>query len=156
MPKYSSAARFSPFARRAKEESAAASAEFFGGTSMKFSAVARRAALALLAATFTAPALAADVTFVMKNSHPYAVELELYSQDRNHVWPGNNQVFYLDDGETKEIPLSCREGESICYGAWVSGDQGTYWGVGPENTEDCSDCCYICEGGETEEIELVP
>ena len=43
----------------------------------------------------------------------------------------------------------------IIRGAWVSGDQGTYWGVGPDNTQACDDCCYVCEGGVTEEIELV-
>jgi hypothetical protein len=109
-------------------------------------------------AVFAGPAssIAADVTFVMKNSHPNAVELELYSDDRSHVWPGNNEVYYLDDGETKQVPLSCNEGESICYGAWVSGDKGTYWGVGPDNKETCDDCCYTCTGGETEEINLVP
>ena len=73
---------------------------------------------------------AADVTFEMKNSHPNAVEVELYSQDRDHVWPGNNQVYLLDDGETKQIPLSCDQGEKICYGAWISGDKETYWGTG--------------------------
>ncbi|WP_087149276.1 hypothetical protein [Pararhizobium antarcticum] len=99
-------------------------------------------------------ATAADVTFQMMNSHPNAVEVELYSQDRNHIWPGNNQVYYLDDGETKQIPLSCDEGEKICYGAWVSGDKATYWGTGPENAETCDDCCYTCEGGSTEEINL--
>ena len=118
----------------------------------------RGAALVLIAGTLAAsalPAFAADVTFVMRNEHPNAVEVELYSQDRNHVWPGNNQVYYLDDGETKEIPLSCNEGEQICYGAWISGDQGSYWGTGPDNEESCSDCCYTCTGGQTEQINLV-
>lgn len=101
-----------------------------------------------------APAFAADVTFVMRNDHPNAVEVELYSQDRDYVWPGNNQVFYLNDGETKEIPLSCEEGEKICYGAWIEGDKQSYWGVGPENAETCDDCCYTCEGGQTEQINL--
>ena len=78
-----------------------------------------------LAMAVASPALAADVTFVMRNDHPNAVELELYSQDRNHIWPGGNEVYYLDDGETKQIPLSCEEGESICYGAWISGDKQT-------------------------------
>jgi len=130
---------------------------------MNIDTVARRAAsqglaLVLLAAStfaFGSVASAGDVTFVMKNSHTYAVELELYSQDRDHVWPGSNQVYLLDDGETKEVPLSCQDGESICYGAWVSGDKGTYWGTGPDNAEQCEDCCYTCEGGATEEIELV-
>ncbi len=99
-------------------------------------------------------AFADDVTFIMRNSHPNAVEVELYSQDREHVWPGGNEVYYLDDGETKEIPLSCRSGEKICYGAWVAGDKGTFWGTGPDNGERCTDCCYTCTGGETEEINL--
>ncbi|CAN7285710.1 hypothetical protein LJR255_001364 [Pararhizobium sp. LjRoot255] len=99
-------------------------------------------------------ASAADVTFQMMNSHPNAVEVELYSQDRDHLWPGNNQVYLLDDGETKQIPLSCDEGEKICYGAWVSGDKATYWGTGPDDAETCEDCCYTCQGGNTEEINL--
>ncbi|WP_274626346.1 hypothetical protein [Arvimicrobium flavum] len=99
---------------------------------------------------------AADVTFMMRNDHPNAVRLELYSQDRDHVWPGGGKDYYLDDGETKEFPLSCTQGETICYGAWVDGDEGTYWGVGPGDKEQCDDCCYTCTGGETEEINLVP
>lgn len=123
---------------------------------MSIVSAARRALLALAALAVTsAPAIAEEVTFVMNNGHPYAVEVELYSQDRDHVWPGGGQVYVLDDSETKEIPLSCQSGETICYGAWVSGDQGSYWGVGPDNQEVCESCCYVCEGGMTEEINLV-
>ena len=99
-------------------------------------------------------ASAADVTFVMKNNHPNAVEVELYSQDRNHVWPGNGEIYLLDDGETKTMALSCQDGEKICYGAWISGDKTTYWGMGPGGTAGCDDCCYTCTGGNTEEIDL--
>jgi hypothetical protein len=109
----------------------------------------------LAAALFTAStASAADVTFVMKNNHPNAVEVELYSQDRNHVWPGGGEVYILDDGEAKTMALSCNEGEKICYGAWISGDKSTYWGTGSANGETCTDCCYTCTGGNTEEINL--
>lgn len=116
------------------------------------------AAAAMLAAQFAvvAPASAADVTFMMQNNHPNAVEVELYSQDRDHVWPGNGEVFILDDGETKQMPLSCEEGEKICYGAWIQGDRETYWGVGPGNQQACDDCCYTCTGGATETINLEP
>ena len=119
---------------------------------------ASRAALALLSVLFIgiAPAFAADVTFVMNNHHPNAVEVELYSQDREYVWPGNNEVYLLDDGETKTMSLACEEGESICYGAWIQGDQNTYWGVGPDNSQKCDNCCYVCTGGQTEQINLVP
>ena len=116
------------------------------------------AAAGLLAAQFamSMPASAADVTFMMQNNHPNALEVELYSQDRNHVWPGNGEVYILDDGETKQMPLSCEEGERICYGAWIMGDRNTYWGVGPGGEEACSDCCYTCTGGATETINLDP
>ncbi len=125
---------------------------------MNASVIARSLAAAIALASLagvSAPASADEVTFVMKNEHTYAVEVELYSQDRDHVWPGNNEVYYLDDGEAKQMPVSCQAGETICYGAWVSGDPGTYWGTGPNNTDYCEDCCYTCEGGETEEIDLV-
>jgi len=102
-----------------------------------------------------APALAENLNFVMNNGHPYRVQVELYSQDRNHVWPGDNKAYVLDDDETKKISISCKRGESICYGAWVDGDSDTYWGVGPDNTQDCDDCCYVCQDGETEQINLV-
>jgi hypothetical protein len=100
-------------------------------------------------------ASAADVTFQIRNNHPNAVEVELYSQDRDHVWPGGGEVYILDDGETKSMALSCKNGEKICYGAWISGDKETYWGVGPGNQETCDDCCYTCTGGNTEVIDLV-
>lgn len=122
---------------------------------MKIRSLAAAAALALAALTSTPTAFAADVTFAMRNNHPNAVEVELYSQDRNHVWPGDGQVYILDDGETKQMPLSCDEGEKICYGAWIQGDQETYWGVGPGNKQACDDCCYTCTGGATETIDLV-
>ncbi|EHS53869.1 hypothetical protein PDO_3959 [Rhizobium sp. PDO1-076] len=112
-------------------------------------------AVLALVALVAAPALAADVTFVMQNDHPNAVEVELYSQDRDHVWPGDGEVYYLDDGEAKSISLACEEGEKICYGAWISGDRASYWGTGPDNGETCTDCCYTCSGGETQQINLV-
>lgn len=122
------------------------------------SVLARRAllALALLLPSFFAvsAASAEQMTFMMRNGHPNAVRVELYSDDRNHVWPGKGQDYYLDDGETQSVRITCRQGEKICYGAWVDGDEDTYWGVGKGNEERCSDCCYTCNGGETEEIEL--
>lgn len=128
---------------------------FSRGVTM-ISAVARRFAAALSLCLLGGAAEAGDVTFMIRNGHPNAMRVELYSQSRDHVWPGGGQDYYLDDGETKSIPLSCEDGESICYGAWVDGDEDTYWGVGPGNKERCDDCCYTCTGGETEEIELTP
>jgi hypothetical protein len=121
---------------------------------MKFKTIALATAVLVAQFAILSPALAADVTFTMQNNHPNAVEVELYSQARNHVWPGDGQVYVLDDGEAKEMALSCEEGESICYGAWIQGDRDTYWGVGPGNKQACDDCCYTCAGGSTETINL--
>ena len=116
-----------------------------------------RAAVALCALAWLArPALAEEVTFVMNNHHPNAVEVQLYSDSRDYVWPSNDEVYLLDDGETKTMTIECEGGEQICYGAWISGDQSTFWGVGPGKTQDCDNCCYSCQGGATEQINLVP
>ena len=115
------------------------------------------ALLALASCAGVAPvAMADEVTFVIRNSHPHAVYVELFSEDRSHSWPGGDDGYYLDDGGTWDIDISCRSGEKICYGAWVDGDEDTFWGVGPDGDEDCQDCCTECDGGETEEIDLVP
>jgi hypothetical protein len=84
------------------------------------------------------------------------VEVQLYSQDRDYVWPSSDEVYLLDDGETKTMPIECQQGERVCYGAWISGDQSTFWGVGPGKTQNCDNCCYTCQGGNTEQINLVP
>ncbi len=127
---------------------------------MSIAFVARRvlwgvSLVALLATIPVASAVAQNMSFIFNNGHPYRVQVELYSQDRSHVWPGNNKAFILDDDETKQIPISCRSGETVCYGAWVDGDVDTYWGVGPNDIDTCSDCCFVCQVGETEEIWLV-
>ena len=37
-------------------------------------------------------------TFVVSSSHPNVANFELYSTDRNVVWPGGGETYYLDDG----------------------------------------------------------
>lgn len=104
-----------------------------------------------------APAAADSLVFRFQSQHANIVDVELYSDDRRgHVWPGRNEIYVLDDYSTKRISISCRYGESICYGAWVRGRTSTYWGVGYKNRNRCSNCCYQCTGGETRVIVLNP
>ncbi len=104
-----------------------------------------RVALAtLLALLVAAPAQADEMAFFMKNQMPLGVVLELSSTDRDKVWPGNDKVFFLEKGEKKSVPVECEPGENICYGAWLNGDAGTFWGVGPDRDQHCEDCCTIC------------
>jgi hypothetical protein len=112
--------------------------------------------LSVVAAALTGIAGAASaetLTFQLSNDYG-AVDMEFYSQDRNHVWPGNGQVYPLLEGR-QHITLSCQYDENICYGAWVSGDKdGIYWGVGPGQCGSCTNCCYHCTGGSPQVISI--
>jgi len=113
--------------------------------------------LAILVFLAAKPAEAETLTFQFRSEHPNIVDLELYSDNRaNHVWPGHDRVYVLDDYKRQSIGISCQRGEKICYGAWVRNRTGTYWGVGYQNSTRCASCCYVCDGTRTEVIVLKP
>ena len=103
-----------------------------------------------------APLRAETLTWKIRSEHPKVVSLEFYSQRRDVAWPGDGQVYVLKDYDTHTYRLSCRAGESICYGAWVRNRERSYWGVGANNRNSCRHCCYTCDGGETKVIVLNP
>lgn len=115
-----------------------------------------RLAAAALVLPLAGPAWADDMAFFMKNLLPRAVAIELYSQDRQTVWPGRDKVYRLNEGEQKSVTVSCNTGETICYGAWLNGDARTYFGVGPDNAHTCKKCCAVCEDRGSVTIELGP
>lgn len=84
----------------------------------------------LLTSTLALPTIAgaqdSAVTFRMKSNHPNKVQVEFYSQNRNHAWPGGSKAYNLSDYEVHIFKLTCRSGEKICYGAWLSGNQNRY------------------------------
>lgn len=111
----------------------------------------------LYLAVSVAPADAQSLTWFIRSEHPNVVSVKFYSQSRrNYVWPNADEVYVLDDYETKRFSLACRPGEKICYGAWVRNRTRSFWGVGPNNRNSCRGCCYICNGGETKVIVLNP
>lgn len=97
-------------------------------------------------ALVTGSAATDTIQFKFRSNHEYSVGLEFTSQDRNHQWPGNGKAYKIDDYEIHTYKLSCQRGETICYGAWLEGDSTQYWGVGMDNENHCSDCCYVCGG----------
>ena len=111
---------------------------------------------ALVAVLFTTSAEATEMAFFVKNLRKEAVAVELFSRDRETVWPGSDQVFLIDPASQKSVPLSCNQGEHICYGAWVNGNDSISAGVGPDNDQPCDTCCFICVEHTTETIDLVP
>src|SRR5262249_46545950 len=71
-----------------------------------------------------------SLEFNIKSNYRYKVGIKFYSQTRNHVWPDSDNFWVLDDYGTHTYRLSCIRGEEICYGAWATGNDKTYWGVG--------------------------
>lgn len=115
----------------------------------------RKLAIAAFAAAIAlpAPAFAEDgMTFYIRNQNPQGVVLELHGQNR--AWPGNGQVYAIDGKSRKSVTIECAEGENICYGAWINGNDRITWGVGPDNNRDCQDCCSICVSKTTTQVDI--
>jgi len=88
-----------------------------------------------------------QIIFNMRSNHPNRVQVAFYSQSRaNYAWPGGGQAYDLNDSATHTYTLNCNPGEKVCYGAWVTGNGGRYWGVGPRMRQSCSNCCGTCGG----------
>ena len=92
------------------------------------------------------------MTFYMKNDTPRAMVLELHGDSQ--VWPGEGRVYLLEPGERKSQLIDCREGENICYGAWVNGDDRISYGVGPDGDRACRSCCFVCVAKTTTTIDM--
>jgi hypothetical protein len=116
----------------------------------------RFAVIALVLGAYAVPgARAADMNFYLKNRRDHAVAVELFSQDRDMVWPGGAQAYFLDSREKKSVPVSCEAGERICYGAWKAGDDGVVFGVGPDNDQPpCEYCCFLCVEKSSQDISI--
>ena len=118
---------------------------------MKFTSITtgfgRVAALAALGFALAGAALADEMTLELRNGQPVAVDVELYSQARDQVWPGGGAFFRVEPGASQSTVITCTTGESICYGAWPSGNDGVRYGVGPDGIEKCETCCFTCDSG---------
>ncbi|MFH1795440.1 MAG: hypothetical protein ABIK36_08075 [Pseudomonadota bacterium] len=111
-------------------------------------------ALCALAGT-ALPALAqSGMTFYMKNETGRAMVLELHGRESGRVWPGDSQVYLLEHGERKSVLIDCHEGENICYGTWVYGNDRISYGVGPDGDRRCRDCCSVCVAKTTTTIDM--
>ncbi|MCA0406401.1 MAG: hypothetical protein LCH39_09665 [Proteobacteria bacterium] len=100
------------------------------------------AALALACVSLSAQA--GSMSWNIRAFDRHAVDVAFYSQNRKAEWPGNGRVWTLKDYKVHTLKLSCINGEKICYGAWVRGNDKRYWGVGHHNRNKCVKCCFTC------------
>jgi hypothetical protein len=82
--------------------------------------------------------------WTVKSMYQYKVQIAFYSRERNHEWPGNGQAWDLNDYNNHTYTLNCRQGEKICFGAWVTGNASKFWGVGFGGKQGCASCCFVC------------
>jgi hypothetical protein len=92
------------------------------------------------------------------NKSRWQAQIDFQSVNRNHIWPGGDQAWGLDDGGEHTYRLNCISGEKICYGAWtIAPDYTTgphYWGQGQNHDMSCTHCCATCGEGETPTVFL--
>ena len=85
-----------------------------------------------------------SMVWQVKSNYQYRVQIAFYARERNHEWPGNGQAWDLNDYNNHTYTLSCRRGEKVCFGAWVTGNANKYWGVGFGGKQGCATCCFYC------------
>jgi hypothetical protein len=88
------------------------------------------------------------MSWTFSNESGYMAQLEFSVDGGRHVWPGGGEAFNMPAGETKTTTLNCFQGQKICYGGWVRGNDSRYWGVGNNFSHNCKGCCFVC--GETD------
>lgn len=72
------------------------------------------------------------------------VDYRFFDTANNKLWPSSEEFFYTRKYKKPYLSvLRCDRGAYVCYGA-SSGDK--YWGVGLNNEQGCTDCCYSCRG----------
>jgi len=101
-----------------------------------------------------APAAAETMSFYFDNQQDFDVAVELYGASPNRRWPGGDAVYLIEKGTRKSIPVDCNEGERICYGGWMVGNDRISFGTGIDMSLACRDCCFICVDAETSTIRL--
>lgn len=71
------------------------------------------------------------------------IYIRFYDETNDIVFPNSSQVYSIGSGRTGVVKLSVKRGAKICYGAEPTSQDGSYWGVALDNSQDCASCCNI-------------
>lgn len=89
-----------------------------------------------------------SISWTIINRTKWSLALE-FSTDAGRYWPGHDQAYILNSGQTQTYSLRCdREGQKVCFGAWIHNNTngGSTWGVGYKREFACTNCCGVCKG----------
>ena len=96
-------------------------------------------------------AKAETFTWRFMNSTNRTIQVKIWSKSRNWVWPSRTRVYVIPPtGQVFRVHQTCVYGEKLCYGGWFRSGGGLYWGVGRYGNRGCANCCYRCEGGQSQ------
>jgi hypothetical protein len=85
------------------------------------------------------------------------VHVQIYANGRNNIWPATEQHWIVpSDRKFYTNRISCKRGEKICYGAWIADQPDLYWGVGKGGQQNCSNCCFVCDGQQSSMLSFDP
>ena len=73
-------------------------------------------------------------------------------QSPANTWPGGDEVYLTNPGETHRHRLSCTAGYGVCFGANQRSRNTHIWGAGIDGSENCqagNECCVRCPSSGT-------
>jgi hypothetical protein len=71
------------------------------------------------------------------------IYLRFFDETNDLAFPSFTQVYSLASGHSGVARLSVKRGAKICYGAEPTNEDGSYWGVSLDNSQDCASCCNV-------------
>ncbi len=69
--------------------------------------------------------------------------VRFFDETNDIAFPSFTQVYSIASGHSGVARLSVKRGAKVCYGAEPPSQDGTYWGVSLDNSQDCASCCNI-------------
>ena len=74
------------------------------------------------------------------------VNYRFYDETNNLLWPNTGGAFVTKkENSVYASTLSCTKGSKICIGG-ENTTQTMSWGVGIDNNQSCTSCCFQCNG----------
>ncbi|HEY0558172.1 MAG TPA: hypothetical protein VGG20_28230 [Thermoanaerobaculia bacterium] len=71
------------------------------------------------------------------------IYLRFFDETNDLAFPSFTQVYSIASGHSGVARLSVKRGAKICYGAEPPSQDGSYWGVSLDNSQDCASCCNV-------------